>query len=91
MTEDKKIVLPCYMMATKAIHKLGDISSSEPDICRIESEDDENYIGRWVCGMGFVHVKFPKSSTRKLTSEEVEYFSKQYFQLSGGPPQKLDL
>ena len=79
------------MMATKATHQLGDISSPEPDICRIESEDDDNYIGRWVCGMGFVDVKFPKSSTRGLTSEEVEHYSKQYFQLSDGPPHKLDI
>ena len=26
---------PKYMMATTAIHKLGDISSDTPDLCRV--------------------------------------------------------
>ncbi len=34
-----------YMMATKAIYQLGDISSEIPDLCFIHSEDEENYIG----------------------------------------------
>lgn len=34
-----------YMMATQAIHRLGDISREEPDLCVIHSEDAENYIG----------------------------------------------
>lgn len=59
-----------YMMATKAIHKLGDISREEPDLCVIHSENEENFIGNWVTGFGFVEVKFPKSTTRELTDEE---------------------
>ena len=64
-----------FMMATSAIHKLGDISRNEPNICVIYNEDDENFIGNWVYGLGFVDVKFPKNTTRELTDDEVKYFN----------------
>jgi len=63
-----------YMMATKAYHGLGDISSEEPDLCVIHGEDKENYIGNWVTGLGFCNVRFPKKTTRELNSEEKEKF-----------------
>lgn len=72
-----------YMMATKAIHQLGDISSDEPDLCYIEAEDGENYIGRWATGFGFVGVRFPKSTTRELTEEEREMYQKRRIVMSG--------
>lgn len=59
-----------YMMATKAQHQLGDISSDEPDLCVIYGEDETNYIGSWVMGFGFIDVKFPKKTTRELTEGE---------------------
>lgn len=80
-----------YMMATKAIHKLGDISSDEPDLCEIFEEDEENYIGSWVTGFGFVNVKFPKSTTRDLTDEEIDIYNKLYYQLSSQPTYKLGI
>ncbi|WP_024516977.1 hypothetical protein [Bradyrhizobium sp. Tv2a-2] len=70
---------PKYMMATTAIHLLGDISSDTPDICHIEREEGDDYIGAWVTGFGFINVRFPKATTRDLTPEEVEkYDGKQY-------------
>lgn len=63
-----------YMMATVATHKTGDISRNIPDLCVIGESDDENYIGNWVTGFGFVDVKFPKATTRELTVEEVEKY-----------------
>lgn len=63
-----------YMMATKAIHNLGDISREKPSLCLIHSEDEENYIGHWMEGMGFIDVKFPKDSTRELTDDEKKKF-----------------
>ena len=63
-----------YMMATTAIHQTGDISRDTPDICIVSEEDDNNYIGNWVCGFGFIDVKFPKSTTRDLTPDEVEKY-----------------
>ena len=29
-----------HMMATKAIHKMGDIISDNPDLCSVSKEDD---------------------------------------------------
>ncbi len=78
-----------FMMATQAMHKLGDISRDEGDLCVISSENNTHYIGRWVTGFGFIDVEFPKETTRKLTAEEVEYYNKQYVQLSNHPPKKL--
>lgn len=62
-----------YMMATVAHHQLGDISSDRPTLCDIDSEDEENYIGNWVDGFGFVEVKFPKATTRELTDDEKNF------------------
>ena len=78
-----------YMMATKATHKLGDISRDGEDLCFIYSEDNENYIGNWVTGFGFFDVKFPKKTTRSLTPEEIENYNTQYIQRADLPPVPL--
>lgn len=62
-------------MATEAHHKLGDISSSVPDLCFVQREDEDNYYGMWEFGFGFIDVRFPKSTTRELTEEEHEKYS----------------
>lgn len=78
---------PRYMMATKADHQLGDISRDEPDFCWITGEDEDNYIGHWITGFGFVNVKFPKETTRDLTPEEQAEADKRFrpenFRISG--------
>lgn len=74
-----------YMMATKAIHKLGDISRDKPDLCVVHDEDKENYIGNWVTGFGFINVKFPKSTTRELTEEEKEHYHGMQVVIGDGP------
>ena len=78
-----------YMMATTAIHKLGDISNDVPDLCHVYAEDEDNYYGMWVIGYGFFDVKFPKKTTCKLTTEEVVKFNKMSVQISDHPPIKL--
>lgn len=72
-----------YMMATTATHKLGDISSDEPDLCSIYDEDENDYIGAWVTGYGFFDVHFPKATTRELTPEEREKYSKKSLAMNG--------
>lgn len=72
-----------YMMATKAYHKLGDISSDTPDLCIVDDCDDNNYIGNWVYGYGFIDVKFPKETTRELTPEEVEEYHGSLYYIGG--------
>jgi hypothetical protein len=63
-----------YMMATKAIHKLGDISRDEPDLCIVSDEDGDDWIGQWVTGYGYINVRFPKATTRELTAAERERY-----------------
>jgi len=67
-----------YMMATKAYHKLGDISSNAPNLCSVSGENGEFYVGSWVTGYGFFHVNFPKETTRELTQKEIEHYNTQY-------------
>jgi hypothetical protein len=71
------------MMATVAHHKAGDISRDVPDLCFVESEDGDAYIGHWVEGFGFQHVRFPKATTRELTAEERERYDGSYLDLGG--------
>ena len=71
------------MMATKAFHKLGDISRKEPDLCQIKSENDESYFGSWVEGLGFINVEFPKATTRELTEEEKAFYNNQEIGIGG--------
>jgi hypothetical protein len=78
-----------YMMGTIAIHKMGDISREDPDLCFISDEDEENYVGHWVTGYGFVNVKFPKSTTRELSKEEIKHYNNLKFQLSHYEPWQL--
>lgn len=75
-----------HMMATTAIHKLGDISRDEPDLCIVYKEDEENYIGNWVEGFGFIEVKFPKETTRPLTEEEKKSHIGKYLTINNNPP-----
>ena len=65
-----------FMMATTAIHKLGDISRDEPDLCRIYGEDGDDWIGAWITGFGLFDVRFPKSTTKELTPEDQEKYSR---------------
>lgn len=74
-----------YMMATKAIYKLGNISRDTPDLCSVHEEDKENYIGNWITGFGFVEVKFPKNTTRELTDEEKDKYNGKQFVIGSGP------
>lgn len=75
-----------YMMATKAIHMLGDISRDVPNMCVINKEDEENYIGMWVEGFGFFDVKFPKETTRELTKEEIDKQVGKRLAINSNPP-----
>ena len=84
----ERIMSKC-MMATTAVHKLGDISNDSPDLCHIYNETETDYIGMWITGFGFFDVKFPKETTRELTPEEVEKYNSMSVQLSDHPPQQL--
>lgn len=85
----KDIKPPIYAFATTAKHKSGDMSRGICDIsenvCRIYTEDDENYIGEWITGIGAFNVKFPKETTRALTKEEIDELEELKFQISNQP------
>lgn len=83
--------MPKYMMATTAIAKIGDISRDEPDICRIDREEGDDYIGAWVTGFGFFDVRFPKATTRELTDAEFEHYNGKRYQISSQPPIPLKI
>jgi hypothetical protein len=72
-----------YRMATTAIHKMGDISRDEPSLCYIRGESGDDYIGEWQTGYGFIDVRFPKATTRKLTPEEHAKYSGLRRQIGG--------
>lgn len=84
--------MPRYMMATKAFHQLGDISRDEPDICRVDREDEDFYIGAWVTGLGFFDVRYPKDTTRELTPEEFKHYNGRKFRIGSQPafPLRID-
>jgi len=78
-----------YMMATTAIHKLGDLSRNPSDLCRVSKESVTDYYGMWITGMSVFNIRFPKETTRELTKEEIEKYNNTYIQLSNYTPQKL--
>jgi len=85
-----------YMIATKATHKLGDLSREMDstlehleNLCRVTKEDDENYYGMWTTGMGFFDVKFPKETTRELTQEEIDFCNTKSVAINNQPGFKL--
>lgn len=87
---------PVYMIATKATHKLGDLSReyqqmSSENLCQVSKEVDDFYIGCWITGFGFFNVQFPKETTRPLTAEEKEYFNKMNFAINDNPSFKLNI
>ena len=80
-----------YLMGTKADHTLGDISRDDEDLFNAYKETDEFYVGSWVTGFGFFDVTFPKETSRELTKEEIEKYSKTYVQIGSQPPIKINL
>lgn len=78
-----------FLMATKAFHLLGDISREEPELCSVNAQTDEYWVGSWVEGYGFFNVLFPRDTTRELTLDEIEKFNNSYIRIGSQPPIKL--
>jgi hypothetical protein len=72
-----------YMMATRAVHQLGDISRDEADLAVIYGADGDHYVGEWATGMGYVNVRFPKETTRELTDAEKAYYATKVLDVAG--------
>ena len=82
-----------YMVATTAIHCLGDISrelqkereqgiASVDNFCAVSKEDEDNYYGSWLTGYGFFNVKFPKESTRDCNEKELKFVKNARFAIA---------
>lgn len=82
-SNEVRLDAPVFKKATTAIHKLGDISRDEEDYCLVHSETDLDFIGNWCEGRGFIHVRFPKATTRDLTAEETEFLDRQTMHIVG--------
>lgn len=80
----KEPFLSFHVIATKAMHQLGDISRPDGDLALISDEDKSDWIGSWMTGFGFINVRFPKETTRDLTDEEVEKYEKRSIQYPWG-------
>jgi hypothetical protein len=46
-------------------------------------EDEVDYIGEWLTGIGFFEVHFPKQTTRELTPGERAHFKGMKFGVRG--------
>ena len=82
---------PRYMMATKATHLLGDISSKTPSLAFVYNKEGEDYIGNWVEGFGFIDIKFPVSTTRDLTKEEIAKYDGNVIGIGNTPMYKIKI
>lgn len=80
-----------HMMATKAYHQLGEISSDTPDICFIYSETKNHYVGNWVFGFGFFDVLFPKETTKEMTQEDIKKYDGKNMAINSTPIGKLNV
>jgi hypothetical protein len=78
-------------MGTEAYHVLGDIGRDEYDLFQAYGETDDYWVGAWITGYGFFNVCFPKETSRELTEQEVEKWSKMYIQIGSQPAHQLNI
>lgn len=79
----RKHTMSKHMMATKAYHKLRELSRDKPNLCHVYDQDEAYYYGIWVTGLGYFDIKFPKETTRDLTQEEITHYESLCLQMSG--------
>lgn len=88
LKEDKTCL---YAMGKEAHHHLGDISRDKWDLIQIYAEDEENYIGNWAYGYGFIEVKFSKKSIKQLNQKEIKKYDGSAWGISGSYMGKLEV
>jgi hypothetical protein len=67
---------------TDATHRLGDMPRSQGDFFAVTSETDDDYVGYWLTGFGFVEVHFPKPTTRELSHIERKWLAEHPVEVS---------
>lgn len=79
-----------YKMARGSSHNLWkEEVHEEYELCIVFKEDEENWYGHFVEGMGFIDVCYPKKYTRELTEAEAEKYSVGAFEHSNGLTEKI--
>ena len=81
----------------KAIHKLGDISRGyfDAELIFVNDEDEDNWIGQFCEGFGFMEVKFAKSDCRLASEAEIALCEKGFaeeikFEIEAPLPKVID-
>jgi hypothetical protein len=77
-----------YGMATGAFFPDGDLFCSDvrqSRLCIIKDEDEENFYGHFVEGLGAAGLRFPKISTRELTEAEKQQYDGKVYGIGGVP------
>jgi hypothetical protein len=80
-----------YLIGTKAMHKMWDVSRPEWDLFYVTWETETHRIWNWVTWFWLVNVEFPKETSRKLTKKEKDKYNKCYVQVASHPPHKLNI
>ncbi len=71
-----------YIMASEYYHiSMGHEKYDEYELAHVYNEDDENYYGSYVEGIGAFDVRFPKKSCRPLTDDEIKQYSSGSFHI----------
>lgn len=81
--EESKEIKREIFLATDAYHLLLNVSSKTPNICAVNRETKDYYLGSWLTGPGLMSVVFPKETTRKAISEEEAKEFAGYYGLRG--------
>ena len=70
LKEAKRINPEMILLATRAYHRLGDVSRKKLDLCFVSGETEKFFIGCWYKHSFLTDVIFPKKTTRKIASAE---------------------
>lgn len=62
-----------------AIHQLGNIGREDDEYIHVYAETEDNYIGQFEEGFGFIDVKFNKNDCRNLTQVEIDDLNTKWF------------
>lgn len=65
-----------------ALHMLGDIGRDDDDFIHVTSENETEYIGMFLEGLGCFGVRFQKSDVRPCTKEEIDNLNQCYFAIN---------
>lgn len=68
-----------------AIHQLGNIGRKEDEYIRVYAEDEDDYVGVFEEGFGFIDVRFKKDDCRQINNKEFNFLSRQVYVIGGMP------